>query len=270
MGVLMALLLTSVGCSRVKVPAGNVGVKVYLLGGEKGVNQEVVGVGRYWLGWNTDMFIFPTFQQNYVWTKNPKEGSENDESITFQTKEGLEVSADVGISYHINPDKVSSIFQKYRKGVQEITDIYLRNYVRDIINAEASTMSVEETYGPGKKKLFDKVKKQMQDQVGPEGIIVDNIYLIGSFRLPDGVLKALNSKIEATQKAQQRENEVAEAKAQAEKQIAEARGVAESNRLKQQSITDILIRYEVAQKWDGKLPVTMLGNATPFINVNSK
>lgn len=44
-----AILL--VGCDRVE--PGNVGIKVNKLGDDKGVG-EVVGVGRYWTGWNTN------------------------------------------------------------------------------------------------------------------------------------------------------------------------------------------------------------------------
>lgn len=52
-----AILL--VGCDRVE--PGNVGIKVNKLGDDKGVG-EVVGVGRYWTGWNTEVYIFPTFK----------------------------------------------------------------------------------------------------------------------------------------------------------------------------------------------------------------
>ncbi len=41
-----------VGCDRVE--PGNVGIKVNKLGDDKGVG-EVVGVGRYWTGWNTEV-----------------------------------------------------------------------------------------------------------------------------------------------------------------------------------------------------------------------
>ncbi len=44
-----------VGCDRVE--PGNVGIKVNKLGDDKGVG-EVVGVGRYWTGWNTEVYIF--------------------------------------------------------------------------------------------------------------------------------------------------------------------------------------------------------------------
>ena len=42
------------------------------------------------------------------------------------------------------------------------------------------------------------------------------IYTIGDFRLPPRVVEAINAKIEATQLAQQRENEVREAEAEAQ------------------------------------------------------
>lgn len=77
--IFAALSLSS--CQSVKVKPGYTGIKVYLLGGEKGVDHETVGTGRYWLSINEDMYQFPLFTQNYVWTKNPAEGSPNDESI---------------------------------------------------------------------------------------------------------------------------------------------------------------------------------------------
>ena len=101
-----------------------------------------MSVGRYCIGFNEDLYLFPTFTQNYVWTQNKAEGSPNNESITFQTTEGMSVNADVGISYHIKPSKVTTVFLKYRKGVDEITDIFLRNIVRDALNTAASKKPV--------------------------------------------------------------------------------------------------------------------------------
>jgi len=177
------LMLT--GCS--KVPAGNVGIKVYLLGTDKGVDSEELGPGRYWIGVNEELFIFPIFTQNYVWTKNPAEGSENDESISFQTVEGMEVNADIGISYSIAKDKVNTVFQKYRKGIGEITDIYLRNMVRDAFVSEASVLEIESVYGKGKSDLLADVEQKVKEQVEPLGILIERIYFIGSLRLPPAV-----------------------------------------------------------------------------------
>lgn len=260
-----------------KVPAGHVGVKVYLLGGDKGVDSEELGVGRYWIGINEELYLFPTFTQNYNWTASETEGSEDNESITFQSKNGLSINADVGISYHIEPSKVNMIFQKYRKGVEEITDIFLRNMVRDAFVTVTSKHEAEYIYGKGKSNILVEVTKRVKAQVDPIGIVVEKIYLIGDIRLPEKVRQALDAKVSAKQKAGQRENEVAEAKAEADKKIQEARGKAESilkvakaqaeaNELLAKSITPELIQYEALQKWDGVLP-RMTTGAVPFLNV---
>ena len=268
--------LSMMSCS--KVPAGNVGIKFYLLGKDKGVDYDVLTPGRYWIGINEELYLFPTFTQNYVWTQNKTEGSENDESITFQTKEGLTVNADVGITYHINPSFVPKIFQMYKRGINEITDVFLRNMVRDAFVQAASNNEIEYLYGIGKTELLKDVERIVKSQVDSIGIVIDKIYLIGNMRLPKTVVEALNRKIEAKQRAQQRENELREAEAQAAKKVAEAEGKAksilveakaqaEANRILAKSLTKELVQYKSIEKWSGKLPTYTGGGAIPFINI---
>jgi regulator of protease activity HflC (stomatin/prohibitin superfamily) len=270
-------LLVLAACS--KVPVGNVGVKVYLLGGSKGADTEELGPGRYWIGVNEELFLFPTFTQNYTWTKEPIDGDATDESITFQTDQGLNVNADVGISYAVDPAKVAMLFQKYRKGIEEITDIYLRNMVRDALVNAASTRPIEMVYGAGKADLLLDVEKQVRAQVAPIGINIEKLYWAGTFRLPPTVTASIDAKIAATQKAQQRENEVAQAKAEADKAIAEARGTAESKllvakaeaesiRIKGDALRENprLVELSAIEKWDGKMP-QITGGALPFVTV---
>lgn len=263
------------------VPAGHVGVKVYLLGGSKGVDSEELGVGRYWIGMNEQLYIFPTYMQNYTWTKEPDSTGTEDESISFQTVEGMTANADVGISYQLDPTKINRIFQTYRRGVDEITDTFLRNMVRDALVKQASTKPIEYIYGAGKAELLAAVQADVQRQTTDIGIKIDKIYWIGEIRLPDTVIASINAKNAATQMAQQRQNEVAQARAEAEKKVAEAKGEADSillkaksqseaNRILSQSITQELVQYRALDKWDGVLP-RMTGNGVvPFINVDPK
>ena len=269
------------------VPAGNAGVVVHMLGSSKGVDAEEVGVGRYWLGFNDDIFLFPTYTQNDTW--------KDKESITFQTKEGLEVTADIGISYHIEPSKVAMVFQKYRKGIQEISDIYLRNMVRDALVKAASTQDVETVYGQGKSELISNVEETVRKEVESIGIVIEHVYWVGTLRLPETVVENINAKINASQKAMTRENEIASAKADAQKKIEEAKGEAESrlavaraeaesirirglaeaesieSKTKALSANPQLVQYEIAQKWDGKLPeYTMGAGSIPMLNLPVK
>jgi regulator of protease activity HflC (stomatin/prohibitin superfamily) len=58
------------------------------------------------------------------------------------------------------------------------------------------------------------------------------------------------------------EKKVATAKANAEAKILEAEAEAKSNELLEKSITDKTLRDKYLDKWDGKLPSTMVGEDT--------
>lgn len=279
--LIVASLLMLSACSR--VPAGHVGVKVYLLGGDKGVSSVELPVGRYWIGVNEELYLFPTFSQNKVWTEERTAESPTDQSFSFQTVEGMSVTADMGITYNIEPNKVTGIFEKYRKGVDEITDVYLRNMVRDALVKVTSTQKIESVYGAGKASIIESVEKMVRDQVKPIGINVERIYWIGNLRLPGQVVESINAKIKATQMTQQRENEVAQSRAEADKVIQEARGKAESTLLvakaeaqaieiKGKALRDnpVVIELNTIDKWDGKLPVYSGSGAVPFISLDKK
>lgn len=251
-------------CSR--VPAGHEGVIVNLYGSGKGVDAIPVGVGSYWMGWTKELYTFPTFLQNYTWI----ETNNNDESITMQTSEGLSVNTDVGITYNIKPENVVKVFQKYRLGIDEITNTFLRNMVRDSMNQVASTMTVEQLYGSNKEDFINKVNETVKQEAEEDGIDVDKIYLIGSFRLPQTVIDAINSKIQATQNAMRVENEVATSKAEAQKTVIEAQARADANNIISKSITPEFLQYQAVQKWDGKLPGVIGSGAVPFVNIKNE
>ncbi len=256
---LALLALSSVGCD--KITAGNVGIKVNMLGSDKGVQEEVLGVGRVWIGVNEELYIFPTFTQNYVWTKAEDEGSPNDESISFQTKEGLSVNGDFGISYHIEPANVSKVFQKYRRGVDEITDIFLRNMVRDALNKTSSTKPVDYIYGAGKARLMEEVDSLVRSQTDLVGISLEKISLIGDLRLPDQVTQAINKKIDADQQALEAiataRKMVEGARGDSLSTVIKATGEATAIMVKQEALRNApqLIQYEIATGWDGRLPL---------------
>ncbi|MBK3446040.1 SPFH domain-containing protein [Pseudomonas lactis] len=106
-------------------------------------------------------------------------------------------------------------------------------------------------------------------------------YLNGEIVLPPQVVEALNASITATQKAQQRENELRQTEAEAAKVRAAAQGDKDAAILKAQGEAESLnirgealrknpgvVELNAIEKWDGKLPVYMTsGTATPFISI---
>lgn len=282
---LVALLpLLAISC-RDAVPPGHVGIIVNLYGTDKGVSEKAVPVGRYWIGMNEELYTFPTFSKTYSWTKDPSEGSPNDESLTFQDSSGMSINTDVGITWSIPADQAVKVFQKFRKGVDEINDTFLRNTARTALVAEGGKYSIEVLMGGKKEDLMKGVEARVQAEVAAVGISVEKVFFLGRFDIPESVRTSLDEKVKATQKAMQIENEVRQTKAEAEKQIVtaeanakarltQAKAEAEANRMIASSITSELIRIkeiEVSSKWNGALPTQMIpGSALPFVNVGGK
>lgn len=258
------------------IPRGEVGIRFSKYGTEKGVQEEILPSGKgMYNPFTTSIYVYPTFTQTIVW-----EGSK---AISFQTKEGMKVSGPIGLMYHVDGNKAHLLFQKYRHGIDEITDKFLWNIVRDAFNVEASTVAVEAAYGTGKADLLVRVEERVRKQVEPIGLIVERISYAGDLVLPEEVRISLNRKVEATQISDQRRNEVEQSKAEADKERERAKGVADallivaeaeaaSIELRAKALRDNrdIIQLNAIEKWDGKLPTYVGGgNAeTPFIKVN--
>lgn len=256
--------------SMTTIPAGYVGVRVNLYA-DKGVQNEVVGTGRYFLGINERMYEFPTFNQlmNY------------ETPFTFQTSDAMDVKARIGVEYNIEPEKAADVFATYRKGIEEITEVNLRQYISDALINHGTTMDINELTQGGKTHLLDSVTKEIRDKLSPIGIRIIKLSWIDDLQYPEQVKESINAKIEATQRALLRENEVAQSKAEAQKLIEAAKGEAESVRLRAQAEADAIaikakalrdnpnvLQLNAIDKWDGKLPVYMTGGtAVPFVPV---
>ena len=251
-----------------KVPAGYVGVKVKLVGSERGVSDIKVVTGRVLYNAVThEVHTFPTFMQSVAWTKNPAEGSKNDESISFETNGGLEIWVDVNLNLTFDPNKVHSIFGRYRKQPEAIIDGYLRQQIRNVFVEVASDYSIEQLIL--KKKVFiAEVNKQCKAKFEKQGFMIDYVGIIGKPRYPKEIEDGIKAKILATQKAQEAERQVQTAVAEAKKVTEKAKGDARAIRIKAdalaygnkvvaRSLTPLLIRDKAIEKWNGTQPLVV-------------
>lgn len=211
------------------VPAGYKGVKVYLLGRKDGNEAKVLDVGRYRVGPNRKIYLFPVFQQDFSWGHESGYASSSPhDPFRFQSKEGISLSVDLGISFHIIPDSVKAVFTKWRRDIDYIANVYFDDLLHDALIHVGSNMAIEDIYGPKKQLLIDRVDSMVVARVKPYGIVIDRIFITNDLKLPDVIVRAINSKMEATQIAQQRENELREVEAEASKKVAAAKGESES------------------------------------------
>jgi len=254
----------------VTIQAGYVGVRVNLYA-DKGVQNEVVGTGRYILGINEKMYEFPTFNQ----LKNYRE------PFTFQTSDAMDVTACVGVEYNIEPGKAATVFATYRKGIDEITDVNIRQYISDALINHATSMDINKLTQGGKTQLLTSVMTEIREKLAPVGIRIVKLSWTTDLQYPEQVRQSINAKIEATQRALLRENEVAQSKAEAEKvrvaaqgeadaKLTQARAEAEAIAIKAKALRDNpqVLQLNAIEKWNGILPQYLGGNQpVPFLNV---
>jgi regulator of protease activity HflC (stomatin/prohibitin superfamily) len=293
LGVVLLIVLIA-GCSMTtRVDAGHVGIRVRLAGSERGVQDTPVVMG--WVVFNPiteQIIIFPTSVQNVIWSASPHEGRAVDESITFSSAEGVNVNADVGLSFHIEPSLAPKLYARFRENdMLALADGYVRNTVREAFNDVASKLPVQDVYGPLKSKMLSDVTQKCRDVLGKDGFVIDQLTLTGALRLPQNVADAINRAMEATQNAIQSENRVRQVKAEAEQAITKATGAAEAQRQEAEghadallinargeakaneiirlSMTAAVLQYRAIEHWDGKLPTYNGGGALPMLTIDA-
>src|SRR5258706_11707776 len=149
--------------STTRIDAAHVGIRVKLAGGSRGVQDIPVVTGWVFFNVLTEQVIeFPTSVQNVVWTASAHEGRQVDESITFSSQEGVNVNADIGLSFHIEPSLAPHLYLRFPQAdLLLLADGYVRNSVREAFNVVTSRMAVQGIYGAGKAKVVADVSGKL-------------------------------------------------------------------------------------------------------------
>ena len=244
-----------------RIDAGHVGVRVNMYGTGKGVNDvtEVTG----WVFYNpfsTKIYEFPTFIQHKEYV--------GENSFIVNSKDGSEFSVSPIMNYSVQRDKVPAIFAKYRRPLDEIEEGFLKTAVYDAFRLATNKYTADGLIG--NREVFEvEVRRILESQLLAEGFVINQF--TSNLVYPETFKKAIEAKNNAVQAALRAENEVKTAEAQAKIKIATAEGnaqamltsakaEAESNRLRQATLTPMLIQQQWIEKWNGTLPTTMLGD----------
>jgi regulator of protease activity HflC (stomatin/prohibitin superfamily) len=262
-----------------RIGAGYVGVEVVLSGSQRGANEIPIRTG--WVFYSplrSQIIEFPTFVQTVKWTANLNEGRAQNEEMSYNSKEGMEIYSDVSLSYAILPNRVPDFYVKYRVSDLDVfTHGILRDIVRNSLNEVASTYSVEQIYGEQKTEFLNKVEALIQSKMDPVGVVIQQFGFIGAPRVPAVIASAITNKAQAIQAAEQARNELAKTQAEAAKTVAEAegeakaavtraQGEAEANKIRQASLTPQLLELRkienqkaMIDRWNGQMPTVQSG-----------
>jgi regulator of protease activity HflC (stomatin/prohibitin superfamily) len=255
-GVVGFFLLIFLFMSCERIDAGHVGVKVNLYGSQKGVDgiTEVTGMVFY-NPLTTKIYEFPTFVQHKEYT--------GEESFSINSKDGSEFKVSPIVNYQIRTEKVPFIFGKYRRSLEQIENGFLKTAVYDAFRIATNSYTADSLIS-NREGFEARVRGILEKQLNAEGFLIQQF--TSNLVYPETFVNAINAKNNAVQQALKAENDVRTAEANAKIKVATANGnadallvqakaEAEANRMKQQTLTPLLIQQQYIEKWDGKLPV---------------
>lgn len=267
LGLVFASLFLVNSCER--IDAGHVGVKVDMYGSGKGVNDvtECTGVVFY-NPITTKIYEFPTFIQHKEY--------KDDNSFVVNSKDGSEFSVSPIMNYSVQREKVPAIFAKYRRSLEEIEEGFLKTAVYDAFRLATNKYTADGLIG--NREVFEiEVRRLLESQLLKEGFVINQF--TSNLVYPDSFKKAINAKNNAVQAALMAENKVKQAEAEAkikvatangnaEALLANARAEAESNRLRQQTLTPMLLQQQWIEAWKhggSKVPTYITSGGEKFM-----
>lgn len=223
---IIGILLLTIIISGIRIiDDGQIGVKKTL----GHISNDEVGTGV--------TIIVPGFQSLEVYDVKTQEIKE---AATVPSSEGLIITLDASILYHLDSSNVAELRKTVNQNFKETLIIpYIRNEIRDTVAGyEAKTIYSQS----GRKEVASIVKNNLVDKLQERGIIIEDV-LLRDITLPDKVTQAIEIKLEKEQEAQRKEFELTAAKKDAEIEVERAKGVAKANQIISDSISEEYIQY---------------------------
>jgi len=256
----------------VKIEAQDVGVVVT----PSGVQSEEIHTGWHLImPWN-NVYIMDKTVWVYTCAHNSKEGQKRDaDAIWAPTKDGIKMGFDVSVSWRINPDEASWIYANVSENDGGTSGRYywleenvIRPKLKSALALTVSNYTPIEVYSTKRQEIQDNIISRMRAEAKQYKISIDQVDLREVF-YNDEYEKSINAKKLAEQEAlrlievtKQKEEQLKQAEIEKNISIQKAEGEAKALQIKGTSIAQNpkIIELEWINKWDGQLPVYMLGN----------
>ncbi len=226
----------------VQVDAGRIGVvKVF---GK--VSPDTLPPGLHLINPLADVVSLDAQTQNYTMSAVHSEGDvEGDDAIRIMTQDGLEVTIDISVIYHIIPTEAPKI-------LSDIGETYKDKLVRPITRSRIRDAAVfyqaVELYTGKRDEFQTRITESITKELGDRGLAVESV-LVRNIALPDSVKGAIEEKVQAEQEAQKMTFVLQKETQEAERKRVEAQGIADSQRIVSESLNDKLLQYEQIKAW---------------------
>lgn len=258
----LALLLVVGGvataCSGTQIRSGQVGVRVVDIGGNAGVQERELGVGWYFPQWGSYVLKFPTTVRTEVWADNEvRSGEQIGPALSFRNRDGVATRVAVSMQVRMDPEHASVAVQMYRLGFEDLIRGPVQRDLQDAFVRLGPHYSSADLVTNGGAPLLAEVAVQLRERLAPQGIVIQDITMVGAPALPEQIMNRINARIEAEQNAATQEQQVRVVEAQARQRIAEAEGLARATEIEGAALArnPSVLRMREIEQWNGMCPL---------------
>jgi hypothetical protein len=247
-----------------KVDAGNKGLKVNLIGNQRGVSSYQYKTG--WVLYNTwteQMLEFPIYQQHIEY---------DDQSVIL--KGGFSTTIKPTFNYSLREDAIGDMFVNLRRPISDVEHGWLKNAIIGAVNDVSNTWEVD--------SIFNHRQAFEAAIVAECNIRLSKWFNVSQLRTnivpPEALQESIIAKTKAIQQAEASRQQAIAAKADGERKVAVARAdsaetvinaaaKAKAMELTQQKLTPLYVEFKKIEKWNGELPTTVAGGNGTFLNI---
>jgi prohibitin 1 len=225
LGIAAFLLVILLFSSITKVGTGHVGV-LTLFG--KVQSGETLGEGIHLIN------PLKTNNELSIQTQTLKE------SASVPSSEGLMMSLDTSLIYHLNPDRAAEVFQKIGADYENVV---VEPTLRSAIRESTASHTANALYTGEREMVAKQIYDQVSAQLNQRGLIVENV-LLRDIQLPATLKASIEAKQQAEQEALAMNFRLQKETQEAQRKRIEAAGVRDFQQIVAQGITPSLLEWK--------------------------
>jgi prohibitin 1 len=162
------------------------------------------------------------------------------ESASVPSAEGLVLSLDTSLIYHLNPAKAAEVYQQV--GLR-YPDVLIEPNLRAAIREATASHTANALYSGERELVAKQIREQLTTLLGQRGILVESI-LLRDIQLPQTLKTSIETKQQAEQEALAMNFRLQKEKQEAERKRIEAAGIRDFQQIVAQGISTQLLEWK--------------------------
>ena len=162
------------------------------------------------------------------------------ESASVPSSEGLMMSLDTSLIYHLNPARAADVFQKIGMNYE---DVVVENILRSSIREATASHTANALYSSERDAVGKQIYDKLVTELTPRGVVVENV-LLRDIQLPATLKQSIELKQQAEQEALAMNFRLQKETQEAQRKRIEAQGVRDFQQIVAQGITPSLLEWK--------------------------